>query len=194
MKKRYDYIVSLQRPDFKKYDLISQLLLIIAITIFLFFLLNNMDERIFYIILIIVIAVQSVYNFYERKKDKIVSYRLSFFMAALGFVLLPGKNLLMIAVTVLYVIPLFLERQIKFPQEIGFDEEGITINTFSKTHYPWNVIDNVVLKDGLLTIDYKNNKLFQKEIEEEVPPVLESEFNEFCRSKLAAHSSKITAN
>ena len=37
MKKRYDYIVSLKRPDFKKYDLISQLLLIAAIIIFLFF-------------------------------------------------------------------------------------------------------------------------------------------------------------
>ena len=93
----------------------------------------------------------------------------------------------------LYIIPLFLERQIKFPEEIGFDDEGITINTFSKKFYPWSLINNVVLKDGLLTIDYKDNRLFQKEIEEQVTPVLESEFNEFCHSKLEARNEPLTA-
>ena len=184
MKKRYDYIVSLKRPDFKKYDLISQLLLIAAIIIFLFFLFNNPEAWIWYSFPVIVITTQIIYNFLERSKGEIVSYRLSFFIAALGFILLPEKSFFTILLFVLYVIPLFLERQIKFPEEIGFDDEGITINAFSKKYYPWNLITNVVLKDGLLTIDYKDNRLFQKEIEEQVSPVLESEFNEFCCSKL----------
>jgi len=184
MKKRYDYIVSLKRPDFKKYDLISQLLLIAAIIIFLFFLFNNPEAWIWYSFPVIVITAQIIYNFLERSKGEIVSYRLSFFIAALGFILLPEKSFFTILLFVLYVIPLFLERQIKFPEEIGFDDEGITINAFSKKYYPWNLITNVVLKDGLLTIDYKDNRLFQKEIEEQVSPVLESEFNEFCCSKL----------
>jgi len=50
------------------------------------------------------------------------------------------------------------------------------------------------LKDGLLTIDFKDNKLFQKEIEEQVSPVLDSEFNEFCRSKLKARNGQLTVN
>ena len=193
MKKRYDYIVSLKRPDFKKYDLISQLLLIAAIIIFLFFLFNNPEAWIWYSFPVIVITAQIIYNFLERSKGEIVSYRLSFFIAALGFILLPEKSFFTILLSVLYVIPLFLERQIKFPEEIGFNDEGITINTFSKKYYPWNLITNVVLKDGLLTIDYKDNRLFQKEIEEQVSPVLESEFNEFCCSKLEARNKQFTA-
>ena len=193
MKKRYDYIVSLKRPDFKKYDLISQLLLIAAIIIFLFFLFNNPEAWIWYSFPVIVITAQIIYNFLERSKGEIVSYRLSFFIAALGFILLPEKSFFTILLFVLYVIPLFLERQIKFPEEIGFDDEGITINAFSKKYYPWNLITNVVLKDGLLTIDYKDNRLFQKEIEEQVSPVLESEFNEFCSSKLEARNKQFTA-
>ncbi|HXL56406.1 MAG TPA: hypothetical protein VN958_09125 [Chitinophagaceae bacterium] len=194
MKKRFDYVVSLRRRDFKKYDLISQLSLVIAIIIFLFFLINNINAWIWFSIPVIVIAAQIIYNFFESKKDEIVSYRFSFLIAALGFVLLPERSIFTILLAILYIIPLFLERQIKFPEEIGFDDDGITINTFSKKYYPWNLINNVVLKDGLLTIDYKDNKLFQKEIEEEVLPILESEFNEFCRSKLEAHNSELAAN
>jgi hypothetical protein len=192
MKKRYDYIVSLKRPDFKKYDLISQLLLIAAIIIFLFFLFNNLEGWIWYSVPVIVISAQIIYNLFERKKGEIVSYRLSFFIAALGFILLPEKSLFKVLLTVLYIIPLFLEGQIKFPEEIGFNDEGITINTFSKKYYPWSAINNIVLKDALLTIDYKDNRLFQKEIEEQVSPVLESEFNEFCRSKREACNDQLT--
>jgi branched-subunit amino acid transport protein len=193
MKKRYDYIVSLKRPDFKKYDLISQFLLIASIIIFLFFLFNNLAGWIWYTLPVIIITAQIIYNLFERRKGEIVSYRIPFFIAALGFILLPEKSFPTILLTVLYIIPLFLERQIKFPEEIGFDDEGITINTFSKKYYPWNLINNVVLKDGLLTIDFKDNRLFQKEIEEQVSPVLESEFNEFCRSKLEACNEQFTA-
>jgi hypothetical protein len=193
MKKRYDYIVSLRRADFKKYDLISQLSLIVAIIIFLFFLFNNIEAWIWYNLPVVIITAQIIYNIFERRRGEIVGYRISFFIAALGFILLPEKSFFTILLTVLFIIPLFLERQIKFPEEIGFDDEGITINTFSKKYYPWSLINNVVLKDGLLTIDYKDNRLFQKEIEEQVSPVLESEFNEFCRSKLEARNRQFTA-
>ncbi len=137
MKKRFDYVVSLRRPDFKKYDLISQLSLVIAIIIFLFFLINNIDAWIWFSIPVIVITAQIIYNFFESKKDEIVSYRFSFLIAALGFVLLPERSIFTILLAILYIIPLFLERQIKFPEEIGFDDDGITINTFSKKYYPW---------------------------------------------------------
>lgn len=43
---------------------------------------------------------------------------------------------------------------------------------------------NTILKDGVLTIDSKNNKLFQKEIQEYVSPETEKEFNHFCLTHL----------
>jgi hypothetical protein len=58
----------------------------------------------------------------------------------------------------------------------------------------WNEINNAVIKDGFLTIDQKNNKLFQKEIEGDVSADIETEFNEFCRHQIAASASKNSSN
>jgi hypothetical protein len=184
MRKEFDFVVSLQRPDFKKYDTISFLLLIAAIFVFLFFLFIDEDHTFLYIISILVIAAQMIYNFYQRKKNQYLDHRISFLVACITFFFIPSKNFIVIIIAILYAILALLERQIKFPEEIGFNKTGITVNAFFKKHYEWNFIDNVILKDGLLTIDYKNNKIFQKEIEEEISPVLENEFNEFCRSQL----------
>ena len=45
-------------------------------------------------------------------------------------------------------------------------------------------VNNVILKDGLLTIDFKNNKLFQHIILNSDEDISENEFNEFCREQL----------
>jgi len=44
-----------------------------------------------------------------------------------------------------------------------------------------------VLKDGLLTLDFKNNRLMQKEIadDEDEDDADEEEFNTWCRDQLA---------
>ena len=52
---------------------------------------------------------------------------------------------------------------------------------FKKT-YPWPDFSNLILKDGLLTLDFKNNRIKQIEIQERVD---ENLFNEFCRIKIA---------
>ncbi len=44
----------------------------------------------------------------------------------------------------------------------------------------WDEDNNALIKDGLITIDQKNNNLFQKEIEGYVTAELEKEFNDFC--------------
>jgi hypothetical protein len=48
----------------------------------------------------------------------------------------------------------------------------------------WNEVNNVILKDGLLTIDFKNNKLFQQLILNSDEDVNEKEFNRFCQQQL----------
>jgi len=56
------------------------------------------------------------------------------------------------------------------------------INSLIKKKYPWSDFNNVMLKDGLLTLDFKDNRLIQKEaIEEDGPDADEDEFNAFCR-------------
>ena len=50
----------------------------------------------------------------------------------------------------------------------------------------WSDTNNVMLKDNVLTIDLKNNKLIQAVIEEgSAGEIDEEEFNEFCRRQMA---------
>ncbi len=58
---------------------------------------------------------------------------------------------------------------------------GVTIKKlFSTTLYKWSEISNVVLKDNLLTLDFKNNKLIQVAVDEKHTTTNEQEFDEFC--------------
>jgi len=66
-----------------------------------------------------------------------------------------------------------------------------SFNTFPKKTYQWNEVTNVILKDGILTVDLRNNKIFQKEIETDVSPMVEHEFNDFCKQFLYRNQSKL---
>jgi len=47
----------------------------------------------------------------------------------------------------------------------------------------WNELSNVIKRDDLLTLDFKNNKLMQVQILD-ADDVSEDEFNQFCRQQL----------
>ncbi len=50
--------------------------------------------------------------------------------------------------------------------------------------YKWADMDNVVLKDGILTLDFKSNKIFQSEVKENETPVNEQKFNKYCAEQI----------
>lgn len=53
-----------------------------------------------------------------------------------------------------------------------------------KKKYNWDEFSNIIMKDGLLTLDFKNNKIRYYDIDEQVN---ETEFNHFCRQRLDAN-------
>jgi hypothetical protein len=67
---------------------------------------------------------------------------------------------------------------------VHFTANALLFPSFPQRRISWEELSNVVLKDGILTIDFRNNKLSQQEIDEELSPVNEKEFNEFCKSNL----------
>lgn len=66
-------------------------------------------------------------------------------------------------------------------KQICFNTKEIITTTLFGKAYQWNSLQNVVLKDGLLTMDFKNNKLLQVLINQEINPEQEQEFNDFCQ-------------
>ena len=70
-------------------------------------------------------------------------------------------------------------QQIKFV----FRRESVTKVNFPKKEFEWSAFSNVLLKNNILTIDFKNNKLIQTELEKG-QSIDETEFNEFAKSKL----------
>ena len=55
----------------------------------------------------------------------------------------------------------------------------------------WDMLNNVMIKDNLLTIDFKNNKLIQQPVDDFGYGINEKEFNEFCSQQLKAAASSI---
>lgn len=189
MSSRYNYIITIKQPDYKTADAVAFLMLVLAVAFFSFVALRQWSTAyhnvaIMYVVIDAFILLWSTYSFLSaRNKKRIAYYRLALLAAAVGWFVEPVSNYWMAG---LYLIAALLERQVKFPQEIGVDDSGITFNTLPQKEYEWKEINNLLLKEGILTVDYKNNRLFQQEVESEVSPYLEREFNQYCREKLAS--------
>ncbi len=125
---------------------------------------------------IIFIAGLLLWNaFLYYRTDKEIYYSKALLIAGLVWTKMPYFEWLVIVFAFLAL----LEYQAKRSSEIGFAEDHIMINSLFKKRINWSEIDNVVLKDGWLTIDFKNNKLLQKEIDSGESEAGDEEFNEW---------------
>ena len=191
---KYNYIITIKQPDYKTANIISLLMLILAMAAFIRTAWVYCPSRayhnaaILYAVFSGIILTWSVYCIaFAPKLKRVPYYRLALAAAAVGWFVEPLSNIWLGA---LYAIAALIERQVKFPVEIGADDSGIVFNSLPVKSFQWNEIDNLLLKDNMITIDFKNNKIYQKEIEADVSAVLEREFNAFCSSKL--HGMAIT--
>ena len=63
-------------------------------------------------------------------------------------------------------------------------ENILIVKSLFKKAYSWAEVGNVVLKDHLLSVDFKNNHLIQIEISPESYAIDEATFNQFCQEQL----------
>lgn len=70
-------------------------------------------------------------------------------------------------------------------KSVTVSADGIRLPTLIRSRLAWSDLSNVVLKDHLLTIDQRNNKLLQQAVDDASFTVDEREFNEFCSQQLA---------
>lgn len=73
---------------------------------------------------------------------------------------------------------------------IQFSSDNIVLNKVYTSTFNWQELQNVILKDGLLTLDFANNKLLQVNIVNEINTAEQSNFNDFCNQQLFNNSKK----
>lgn len=178
--KTYDYIIVLKKKSYARVDAISQLMLLLSLIAFIGTAIQYPSTSVTALVFSLAILGWWLFCYLQKQRGVQPFYRLALLFAATGWYF--QKNGLWISL--IYLIAAMLEKQVKFPEEIAFDEEEIVLNSFPKKRFTWNELNNVVLKDGLLTIDFKNNKLLQKELESEAGKQVEQEFNKFAEEKL----------
>lgn len=137
---------------------INRCLFIVSISLLLFateYLLNKRNKKIFSAA--IAVCALLIYMY----------LKMNFWWAAAAMALVLLLYLFAIQVPVLHI-----------------SANGIKLSILGKRFLKWEQLHNLVLKDGLVTIDLKNNKLIQQYLDESSMPVNEKEFNDFCKKQL----------
>ena len=67
---------------------------------------------------------------------------------------------------------------------VSINESHVIYPSFPKKKIDWQELSNLIIKDGLLTIDFKNNKIIQQQVADSSLTIDEKEFNDFCRQQL----------
>ncbi|MEO5684572.1 MAG: hypothetical protein ABIQ88_18165 [Chitinophagaceae bacterium] len=177
----YQYVVTLKNTSRRYIDTFSLLLLVISALLFLREQYFSPNIKIPYLFGGLAIAAIAGWNFYlHRKKGKPVSYSSALFIAAIAWVTMPYLAWLFLP----FALMGLFERQAKMPLEVGFTDTEIAINTLIRRRYKWTDFNNIVLKDDLLTLDFKTNRLLQRETIDEEGDAEEDEFNVYCREQL----------
>ena len=119
-----------------------------------------------------------------KNKLKLKNYQLAVFLLMILFWLVLAAWLPCIIVIAAIG---FAYKILQTKSRVIFSTENITLSKslFKKVHN-WAAIANVVLKDNLLTIDFKNNQLIQVELANENMAVDEQQFNQFCKLQVLA--------
>lgn len=197
---RYQYLVILKKESERATDLLGFFLCLFSALSFLYFAVHfqhlsgpsgsgfaygiTLSPLTFMTFLVPVIIIGGLIFNTIRRRHKQIRYRSLLLLSAVGWIAITPIPW----VAAIFFILFFLEHQTKRPLEIGFDLDRIVINSLIRRRYTWTDLSNVVLKDGLLTLDFKNNKILQKEVadDEDEDDADEEEFNMYCRQRLSA--------
>lgn len=189
---KFPYVVILKNTTDRPFTVLAQLLIIASIVFFIngFFVPGRfVGSRIIGLALLIGILI---WNYIKARRGQKANYSRAYFLTGILWLGMPYMQWLILPFALLSI----LEHQVKFPLEVGFSESQIVLNTLFRKKYKWSQLNNVILKDGLLTMDFINNRVFQREIEDddEKDDASEEEFNLFCRDQLKKNQAELYGN
>lgn len=123
----------------------------------------------------ILIALLLVAHFIQKNKKNYAGY-IAIIVIIVAYSLLK-LYLFGIGMALIYILYEITTRELV----VTVSPNNIVYPSFPSKKLEWAELANIVLKDSLLTIDFKNNKILQGEISTVTD---EKEFNDFCRNQL----------
>ena len=174
----------LKNEKVKSYDRITLFIILINLAIFVLLALQSAEQRIRIIsiagslLLVTLLIIHFIVKNTKTRNTSLYSF-ISVLSAAITWMII-GKwwvALLCFALSALYQIS-------RKPLQVLFNPDKINYTSFPVRAIQWNELNNVILKDGILTIDFRNNKIVQAEIDDVSNTINEKEFNDFCSQQL----------
>lgn len=179
------YTFILKNEKSKNYRAISQLLIFFNLLGFAFLIMNNEERLAKNFWLLSSIIATAAYTFFaviewvSKKPTPDFWHRSIFGYCAISW-LIEGYWWLSILLAVFILFDKLAHRKLI----VVVSDKKIIIPSVPKKEVEWGELNNLILKDSLLTIDFKNNKLFQHIILNSDWDVDEREFNDFCKQQL----------
>jgi hypothetical protein len=182
----FDYVVILRNTSRRSIQLLNLFLAVIAIVYLAYRFAATPFLEVYTMagLVIILLLLALLYAIKEKRKKPFATPGSFLFFA--GLLILFNKQTQWVEVLFAFglIVLSALEEKAKANLEIGFSTQFILFDNLLKKKYQWKDFNNIVLKDNLLTLDFKNNKIFQRETIDEESDCDEEEFNEFCKEQL----------
>ncbi len=178
------FVIFLQNDKIKSYRYITLFVLVMNLVAFSYIALHTQDSRLGSLTSMgIFLSFTYVALFLIKQYTKYLTrYRLEISFLVLGMLWL---TMGMWLITVMMILCTVLGFYTLKKSVVTVNRNGVSYPSVPVKNFLWNEMENVVLKDDILTIDLKNNKLMQANIDlHSTVKIDETKFNEFCRLNL----------
>ena len=181
------FTIILKNEKLSSFNRLGLFILLIHGLYFTGYLLKMVSSNVIFIALVagIVVAFTGfVFNIRSASKNKqpLVPFSVIFLLIAIVWAALLNYWL-----CIALLILALLDRTIRKKPAVVFFEDRIELPAFPKKTFQWDAFNNVILKDRILTLDFRNDRLIQSEIDGESYHIDEPAFNLFCRQKLGSY-------
>jgi len=178
-----DILYQFEIPNSKRrmYQLFAYGIFVINAVASLLFSYFKDSNKSFFILLAAIVSIAIMLWATLKNSDQKTKKSASIFMFIFGIIIWLKYS--MYWGSVINIALLFLHLNAVKILLIEVTKEYISYPSFIEKKISWAEVQNIILKDGLLTIDQKNNTLTQYEVIYDALNITENDFNQFC-SKL----------
>ncbi|RTL56323.1 MAG: hypothetical protein EKK37_17800 [Sphingobacteriales bacterium] len=182
----FDYVVTLRNTNRRTIDLINLLLVLIGIVFIAYRIIvfGILGSFIPYSPVLLLLLLTAGYVITRIRKKKFLTPALGLYIFGWLIILCTTITIYEKIFGILLIALYYFEETAKSNLEIGFSKNYIQFNNLLSKRYNWSQFSNIILKDNILTLDFKNNRIYQRETIDEESDCDEDEFNAFCREQL----------